>query len=399
MIICHVCLCGLSRALYCKIALTLSLNIKNHFTRILNQQPGHTKQVVQIRLPYNMPPHMRFNRHCTDSCYAVLHDCEDFLLTLLVSKQASAKHLSKRNYKRFRSASNDTNDTQDTPHSGGEAEEVDIEDEEGEAPAYSTGREKRICTRRRFVNNLYSAYLEANDPLTAEDLDGKAVRRSASLNSAADGAAEEGNNNPILDTVVGVEKKTTKRRYSNMASSQLRREAEQRNQSNREQFYGASHRLISSGGFQVGTAGPTLPLLPPKRKRGRPLKESANSSVASSSLQSVEVDHSGRVAKGGWKASKAAVPVSSHHTKKNGAAAKKHSLFVPHDHISSQTQTSQQPPCYGEDLQPSHYLQQQQRGEMDREGVEAEEDGFDYNDMSILGELTVTSFWCFLFQC
>lgn len=46
------------RAIFCKQAIALAINIKNHFERVLNQQVDRNV-VIQIQLPYPMPFHLR----------------------------------------------------------------------------------------------------------------------------------------------------------------------------------------------------------------------------------------------------------------------------------------------------------------------------------------------------
>lgn len=53
--------------MYCKQAIALAINIKNHFDRVVNQQVDRTI-IVQILLPFQMPPHLENLREVCTEC-------------------------------------------------------------------------------------------------------------------------------------------------------------------------------------------------------------------------------------------------------------------------------------------------------------------------------------------
>jgi hypothetical protein len=55
------------RGRFCKQAIALSMNIKNHFVRVLNQQSDRS-QLTQILLPYPMPTHLENDVGVVSSC-------------------------------------------------------------------------------------------------------------------------------------------------------------------------------------------------------------------------------------------------------------------------------------------------------------------------------------------
>jgi hypothetical protein len=67
------------RARFCKQAIALSMNIKNHFARVLNQQSDRS-QLTQILLPYPMPNHLENDVDVVSSCANCLE--ESFVYSL-----------------------------------------------------------------------------------------------------------------------------------------------------------------------------------------------------------------------------------------------------------------------------------------------------------------------------
>eukprot|EP00128_Syssomonas_multiformis_P009490 Colp12_sorted_trinity150504_noHs@1839 len=53
--------------MYCKQAIALAINIKNHFDRVMNQQVDRTV-VVQVFLPFQMPTHLENMRKVCEEC-------------------------------------------------------------------------------------------------------------------------------------------------------------------------------------------------------------------------------------------------------------------------------------------------------------------------------------------